>query len=108
MTLLSNGTVIDIETAPSYTYRRSAAQSGWKDGHHVDIKVARSPKERRMKDIVWTAVISITLASIAVIVGIIALLAHGELTPLAEGAGLASIGFGLAGLSDKLDPHNRS
>lgn len=58
-----------------------------------------------MKDVVWTAVISIVLASVAFLAGVAGVLIGHDLTQLAEGAGLASITFGLAGLSDKFDTH---
>lgn len=64
-----------------------------------------SRTEKRVKDIVWTAVISIALASLALLVGVIGIFTSLHVTELVQGAGLASVTFGLAGLSDKFDPH---
>lgn len=62
-----------------------------------------------MRDVVWTAVISIVLAGMAVAAGLVNAIWPGlHLLPLVEGGGLASITFGLAGLSDKFDPHSRT
>lgn len=64
-----------------------------------------SRREKHVKDIVWTAIISITLACLALAAGVASVFVDVNLTPLAEGSGLASVAFGLAGLSDKFDPH---
>lgn len=64
-----------------------------------------SRTEKHVKDVIWTAVISIALACVALIAGVAGVLFTRDLTQLAEGAGLASIAFGLAGISDKLDAH---
>ena len=57
---------------------------------------------RLVKDIVWLAVVSMTLASIALVVGLIDIFVTADLVPLVLGAGLASITFSVLGLTDRL------
>lgn len=60
-----------------------------------------------MKSLIWTAIISIALASAAVLVGIVDVFTSADLVPAVQGAGLASIAFGLAGLAEKFDSGTR-
>lgn len=59
-------------------------------------------KARLVKDIVWLAVVSMALAIIAVVVGLIDVFVETNLVPLVLGAGLASLTFSILGLTDRL------
>lgn len=65
-----------------------------------------SRTEKRVKDVVWTAVISIALAALAIAIGVVQIFTSLHVIGLVQGAGLASVAFGLAGLSDKFDSHS--
>lgn len=60
---------------------------------------------RAVKDIVWLAVVGITLATLAVVVGVADVFLTADLLPLVQGCGLASIAFGLFGISDRMSGH---
>lgn len=85
--------------APAVTASRAAA-IGVHHHEHMPFRVPRAT--RVVKDIVWLAVISMTLASVAVAVGLIDVFVSADLVPLVLGAGLASLTFSVLGLTDRL------
>lgn len=60
------------------------------------------PAARLVKDIVWLAVVSMVLASLALLAGLIDVFTEANLVPLVLGTGMASITFSLLGLTDRL------
>lgn len=103
---MSNGSVVDIDAARERLDRvprpqRLTAVSP----RRATVVSTMSRTEKHVKDVVWTAVISIILACAALVAGVLGIVIGHDLTQLAQGAGLSSIAFGLAGLSDKLDIH---
>jgi hypothetical protein len=107
----SDSTVVGIDSARGRVTRRplsdmapglQAVVPTLRPETHDHITFIVPHAARLVKDIVWLAVISITLASIAVLVGFIDVFVQADLVPVVQGAGLASVAFGLAGLTDRL------
>ena len=71
-------------------------------GSHVYVQFQVPRPNRLVKDIVWLAVISIALATVAVLAGILDIFIQADLVPMVQGAGLASVAFGIAGLTDRM------
>lgn len=61
-----------------------------------------APREARIvKDIVWLAIVSMALASLALLVGTIDPFVDADLLPMTLGAGLASVTFSLLNHTDR-------
>lgn len=94
---------VPLQTRPARAVppQRTGATSVGAHAHaHVQFQVPR--QARLVKDIVWLAVISMTLATIAVLVGVIDIFITADLVPLVLGAGLASITFSVLGMTDRI------
>lgn len=100
----------------AYQSRSSVAPGTGSSRVQTDLK-GKAPRDsvvfsvphqvRVVKDLLWTAVISIILACAAAVSGAIDIFTDADLVPFTQGAGLASITFGLAGLAEKFDPAAR-
>lgn len=89
-----------LQSVPTVVQTPIAVALGAAARDHAKFQVPRAT--RVVKDIVWLAVISMTLASIAVLAGLIDVFVDADLIPLVLGAGLASLTFSVLGLTDRL------
>jgi hypothetical protein len=79
----------------------------WRESQRENVVLAEPKPSRRVKNLIWTAIISIVLASAAFLVGVVDIFVAANLVPVVQGAGLASIAFGLAGLAEKVESRPR-
>lgn len=114
MTVASGGTVVELDSAktrlrekPGAIVKRKAQFATRRESRRERVVLTVPDASRRVKDFIWTAIFGISLACIAVAAGLVDVFVSADLVPLVQGAGLASIAFNLAGLSEKFDPHVR-
>lgn len=89
-----------ISLAHPHSTGRSSARAGLAPAPQIPFTLPRTV--RLVKDIVWLAVISMTLAAIAVLAGIIDVFVTKDLAPFSLGAGLGSVTFSVLALTDRM------